>query len=57
MQLLYAAVILAEGEERYVKAEDLVIVRNRNGNEMRRRGRNIQEITCLDDVPKLARSS
>ncbi len=29
-----AAVILAEGEERYVKAEDLVLVRNRNGNEI-----------------------
>lgn len=29
-----AAVILAEGEERYVKAEDLVVVRNRIGNEI-----------------------
>jgi len=29
-----AAVILAEGEERYVKAEDLVLIRNRNGNEI-----------------------
>jgi hypothetical protein len=29
-----AAVILAEGEERHVKAEDLVIVHNRNGNEI-----------------------
>jgi hypothetical protein len=29
-----AAVILAEGEERHVKAEDLVLIRNRNGNEI-----------------------
>ena len=29
-----AAVILAEGEERHVKAEDLVFIRNRNGNEI-----------------------
>jgi len=29
-----AAVILAEGEERCVKAEDLVLIHNRNGNEI-----------------------
>jgi len=29
-----AAVILAEGEERHVKAEDLVLIGNRNGNEI-----------------------
>jgi hypothetical protein len=29
-----ASVILAEGEERYVIAEDLVLIRNRNGNEI-----------------------
>ena len=29
-----AAVILAEGEEQCVKAEDLVVIRNRNGNEI-----------------------
>lgn len=29
-----AGVILAEGEEQYVKAEDLVLIRNRNGNEI-----------------------
>jgi hypothetical protein len=31
---LGASVILAEGEEKSVKAEDLVVVRNRNGNEI-----------------------
>ena len=31
---LGASLILAEGEERFVKAEDLVIIRNRNGNEI-----------------------
>lgn len=31
---LSASVILADGEERNVKAEDLVLIRNRNGNEM-----------------------
>jgi hypothetical protein len=31
---LSASVILADGEEKHVKAEDLVIIRNRNGNEM-----------------------
>lgn len=31
---LGASVILAEGEEKLVKAEDLVLVRNRNGNEI-----------------------
>jgi hypothetical protein len=31
---LGASVILAEGEEKQVKAEDLVVVRNRNGNEI-----------------------
>ncbi len=31
---LGASVILAEGEEKLVKAEDLVVVRNRNGNEI-----------------------
>jgi len=30
--VLDAGVILAEGEERIVKAEDLVLVKNRNGN-------------------------
>jgi DNA helicase HerA-like ATPase len=30
--VLEAAVILAEGEERSVKAEDLVLIKNRNGN-------------------------
>jgi hypothetical protein len=29
-----AAVILAEGEEKHVKAEDLVVVKNRNGNKI-----------------------
>ena len=29
-----AAVILVEGEEHYVKAEDLVLVHNRNGNKI-----------------------
>ena len=29
-----AAVILAEGEERHVKSEDLVLIHNRNGNEI-----------------------
>lgn len=32
--VLDAAVILAEGEEQYVKAEDLVLIHNRNGNEI-----------------------
>lgn len=32
--VLEAGVILAEGEERNVKAEDLVLIRNRNGNEI-----------------------
>jgi DNA helicase HerA-like ATPase len=32
--VMEAAVILAEGEERYVKAEDLVLISNRNGNEI-----------------------
>lgn len=31
---LGASVILAEGEEKLVKAEDLVVIRNRNGNEI-----------------------
>jgi len=29
---LDAGVILAEGEEKNVKAEDLVLIKNRNGN-------------------------
>lgn len=32
--VLDAAVILAEGEEQHVKAEDLVLIHNRNGNEI-----------------------
>ncbi len=32
--VMEASVILAEGEERQVKAEDLVVIRNRNGNEI-----------------------
>lgn len=31
---LGASIILAEGEERCVKSDDLVLIRNRNGNEM-----------------------
>jgi len=30
--VLDAGVILAEGEEKSVKAEDLVLIKNRNGN-------------------------
>jgi hypothetical protein len=32
--VLEAGVILAEGEERSVKAEDLVLIKNRNGNQI-----------------------
>ena len=32
--VLDAGVILSEGEERHVKAEDLVLIRNRNGNQI-----------------------
>jgi DNA helicase HerA-like ATPase len=32
--VLEGGVILAEGEERHVKAEDLVLIRNRNGNQI-----------------------
>jgi hypothetical protein len=32
--VLEAGVILAEGEERNVKAEDLVLIKNRNGNQI-----------------------